>query len=98
MEALKTSIAELKANIQDAKARQKEAGDECKKLEKDMNDFKDNKDSKLKELKANPFIDLPNLPLIHTSIFRLRLRSKSQSSPNARRLSNSSKRSIRLES
>lgn len=38
--------------MQDAKARQKEASAECKKLEKDMNDFKDNKDSKLKELKV----------------------------------------------
>ncbi|KAG8998049.1 Structural maintenance of chromosomes protein 2 [Tulasnella sp. JGI-2019a] len=52
VEALKKTITELKQIIQDAKAHQKEAAAECKKLEKDMNDFKDNKDSKLKELKA----------------------------------------------
>ncbi|KAG8946963.1 Structural maintenance of chromosomes protein 2 [Tulasnella sp. 424] len=52
VENLKTALAELKQTVQDAKTKQKEAADECKKLEKDMNDFKNNKDSKLKELKA----------------------------------------------
>jgi structural maintenance of chromosome 2 len=36
-----------------AKGRQKEAEAECKKLEKDMNEFKTNKDGKLKQLKVN---------------------------------------------
>ncbi|KAG8880639.1 Structural maintenance of chromosomes protein 2 [Tulasnella sp. 331] len=52
VETLRKSITELKQTIQNAKARQKDASAECRKLEKDMNDFKDNKDSKLKELKA----------------------------------------------
>ncbi|KAG8906895.1 Structural maintenance of chromosomes protein 2 [Tulasnella sp. 403] len=52
VEALKQSIAELKQAVQTAKTKQKEAADECKKLERDMDDFKHNKDSKLKELKA----------------------------------------------
>lgn len=35
-----------------AKEKQKEAERECKKLEKDMNEFKTNKDGKLKQLKV----------------------------------------------
>ena len=36
----------------DAKAKQKEGAAECRKLEKDMDDFKNNKDGKIKELKV----------------------------------------------
>lgn len=36
-----------------AQAKQKEAHQECKKLEKDMNEFKTNKDGKLKQLKVS---------------------------------------------
>ena len=35
-----------------AKEKQKEAKAECKKLEKDINEFKNNKDGKLKEVKV----------------------------------------------
>lgn len=45
------TIKELKDAIAQAKAKQQEARAECKKLEQDMDDFKNNKDSKLKELK-----------------------------------------------
>lgn len=36
-----------------AQEKQRDAQQQCDKLERDMNDFKNNKDSKLKELKAD---------------------------------------------
>ncbi|KAG8919304.1 Structural maintenance of chromosomes protein 2, partial [Tulasnella sp. 418] len=53
VEALKHTIADLKQAVLDAQKKQKDASAECRKLEKDMNDFKNNKDSKLKELKSD---------------------------------------------
>jgi structural maintenance of chromosome 2 len=38
--------------IEGAKEKQKVAAAECKRLEREMADFKDNKDSKLKEIKV----------------------------------------------
>ena len=38
--------------VQNAKQKQKDAKDECKKLEKDMNEFKNNKEGKTEELKV----------------------------------------------
>ena len=52
VEALKQSITDLKTTVQTAKDKQKAAKDECKKLEKDMDEFKNNKDGKIDELKV----------------------------------------------
>lgn len=52
VEACKKSIAELNEAITAAKERQKEATAECKRLEKEMNEFENNKDSKLNEIKV----------------------------------------------
>lgn len=50
---MKANILELKQSITDAKARQDEAGKEAKRIEKDMSDFSNNKDSKLTELQSS---------------------------------------------
>ena len=50
---MKKSLAELKEAVKAALAKQKEAKQQCDKFEQDMNEFKNNKDSKLKELKGD---------------------------------------------
>jgi structural maintenance of chromosome 2 len=47
----------LKVALQTAKDKQKAANEECRKLEKDIDEFKNNKDGKIDELKvlANNF-------------------------------------------
>ncbi|KAI4095306.1 MAG: hypothetical protein L6R37_007083 [Teloschistes peruensis] len=50
VDEMKTNIEQLKKDITDAKARQTEASKDIKRIEKDMNDFSKNKDSKLAEL------------------------------------------------
>lgn len=52
VDALKKTMEELTAYIETCKQQQKETDAECKRLEKEMNEFKDNKDSKLKQLKV----------------------------------------------
>lgn len=47
---MKASIDQLKKDIADAKTRQNDASKDIKRIEKDMNDFSNNKDSKLAEL------------------------------------------------
>lgn len=47
---MKASIEQLNKDIADAKARQAEAKKDIKRIQKDMNDFSNNKDSKLAEL------------------------------------------------
>lgn len=49
---MKEGIEKLKAVIADAKTRQAEANKEAKRIEKDMKDFANNKDSKLVELQT----------------------------------------------
>lgn len=49
---LEKKLAQLREASTTAQARQKEAEQECKKLEKDMKEFHSNKDGKLKQLKA----------------------------------------------
>ena len=49
---MKASIGQLKQDIADAKARQTEASKDVKRIEKDMKDFDNNKDSKLAELQS----------------------------------------------
>lgn len=53
--AIRANIAELKETIAGTKDKQKQAKDDVKRLEKEMNDFKNNKDSKLAELKVRFF-------------------------------------------
>ncbi|RAH84167.1 RecF/RecN/SMC protein [Aspergillus japonicus CBS 114.51] len=53
VEEMKANIEQLKQNIADAKTRQTEASKDIKRIEKDMSEFNDNKDSKLAELQAS---------------------------------------------
>lgn len=53
VESAKKALAEFKEIINVAKEKQKAASADCKRLEKEMDDFKNNKDSKLKEIKAD---------------------------------------------
>ncbi|BCS18091.1 condensin subunit SMC2 [Aspergillus puulaauensis] len=53
VEEMKANIGQLKENITDAKSRQSEASKDIKRIEKDMNEFNDNKDSKLAELQTS---------------------------------------------
>ena len=50
---MRANIEQLKKDIADAKVRQTEALNDIKRIEKDMNDFSNNKDSKLAELQGN---------------------------------------------
>ncbi|KAF3020523.1 Structural maintenance of chromosomes protein 2 [Neopestalotiopsis sp. 37M] len=50
---MKEQITQLKTDSADAKKRQTEANADVKRIEKDMKDFEDNKDSKLIELQAS---------------------------------------------
>ncbi|KAI5475198.1 nuclear condensin complex protein, partial [Pseudohyphozyma bogoriensis] len=52
VDALKTTIAELQQTEKDAKAKEKAAHEECKRIEKEMDEFKNNRGSKLDEIKA----------------------------------------------
>ncbi len=53
---MKKTMADLQAAIEAAQEKQKEAKAEIKKLEKDMADFKNNKEGKIDELKVRPCI------------------------------------------
>lgn len=50
---MKANIEQLKKDIADAKTRHSEATKDIKRIEKDMNDFSNNKDSKLAELQSS---------------------------------------------
>jgi structural maintenance of chromosome 2 len=52
VEELKKTIADLQLAVQAARGKQKTAKEECKKLEKDIAEFKNNKDGKIDELKV----------------------------------------------
>ncbi|KAJ6077417.1 uncharacterized protein N7446_000353 [Penicillium canescens] len=53
VEEMRANIEQLKKDIADAKVRQAEASKDIKRIEKDMSEFSDNKDSKLAELEAS---------------------------------------------
>ncbi|KAF4583816.1 Structural maintenance of chromosomes protein 2 [Pleurotus pulmonarius] len=53
IEELKQTILDLQNALQSANNIQKEGKEECKKLERDMAEFKDNKEGKIDELKAD---------------------------------------------
>ncbi|EGG11185.1 uncharacterized protein MELLADRAFT_74124 [Melampsora larici-populina 98AG31] len=50
---IKSTLAELNKTIVTCKEKQKASDAECKRLQKEMDDFKNNRDSKLKEIKAD---------------------------------------------
>lgn len=50
---MKANVVQLKKDVIDAKARQEEATKETKRIERDMNEFSNNKDSKLAELQSS---------------------------------------------
>lgn len=50
---MKANIEQLKKDITEAKTRHSEASKDIKRIEKDMNDFSNNKDSKLAELQSS---------------------------------------------
>ncbi|OMP89021.1 Structural maintenance of chromosomes protein 2 [Diplodia seriata] len=53
LEEMKSTVTQLKQAIIDAKARHDEASKEVKRIERDMNEFSKNKDSKLAELQKS---------------------------------------------
>lgn len=53
VENMKEQIVQLKEGVSDAKKRQAEANADVKRIEKDMNDFDNNKDAKLVELQSS---------------------------------------------
>lgn len=53
VEEMKANVVQLKKDVVDAKARQEEATKETKRIERDMNEFSNNKDSKLAELQSS---------------------------------------------
>ena len=53
IEEMKANIEQLKKDIADAKSRHTEASKDVKRIEKDISDFSNNKDSKLAELQSS---------------------------------------------
>ncbi|KAJ5087614.1 RecF/RecN/SMC [Penicillium angulare] len=53
VEEMRANIEQLKNDITDAKSRQAEASKDIKRIEKDMSEFSNNKDSKLEELQTS---------------------------------------------
>ena len=53
VQGMKETIGELKQNIKDASTRQDQAKQDVKRIEKDINEFKNNKDSKLQQLQVS---------------------------------------------
>ncbi|KAI1926597.1 Structural maintenance of chromosomes protein 2 [Ophidiomyces ophidiicola] len=53
VEEMRANIKQLKTDIEDAKARHSEANKDIKRIEKDMSEFDNNKDSKLAELQSS---------------------------------------------
>ncbi|KIP05073.1 hypothetical protein PHLGIDRAFT_129125 [Phlebiopsis gigantea 11061_1 CR5-6] len=53
VESAKRNITNLRDAVETAKQNQKQAGDDIRKLERDMDEFKNNKDGKIEELKED---------------------------------------------
>lgn len=65
MEKLKQTIVDLKAAIKTAEEKQAFATEDCKRLQRDMDEFKNNKDGKIDELKVG-FLFAPRATLLKT--------------------------------
>jgi len=52
VEGIKEKLIELNTVVSEAKNQQKAQEQECKRIQKEMDEFKNNKDSKLKEIKV----------------------------------------------
>ena len=75
---MKANIEQLKKGIVDAKTRQTEASKDIKRIEKDMSEFSNNKDSKLAELQTS--LDALKKSLIKNSASVKELQKELQSS------------------
>lgn len=75
---MKENIDQLKKTIEDAKARHDEASKDIKRIEKDMAEFDDNKDSKLAELQSS--LETLNKALNKNSVSVKTLQKKLQAS------------------
>ena len=75
IEALKKTISDLQEAVKSAKARQEETKAEIKKLEKDIDEFKNNKEGKIDELKVRAWKHASSRLLLTYNHFRLRSRS-----------------------
>lgn len=97
VEEAQTDIQGLKDAENAAKDKQQAAKAECVKLEKDMNEFKNNKEGKIEELKVgHPFL-LPHFWNLSSSVLhRKRYRRRKLHFRNTLSLSSHSRRSIRL--
>ena len=78
VEEMKANIEQLKKDSTDAKARQSEASKDIKRIEKDMSEFSNNKDSKLAELQTS--LDTLKKNLIKNSTSVKELQKELQSS------------------
>lgn len=58
MDESKTTIENLQLSVQAARDKQRVAEEEVKKLERDMEEFKNNKEGKIEELKVNSIFHL----------------------------------------
>lgn len=56
VEAIKQKIAEITQNSAEAKTKENQLKADCKRIEKEIDEFKNNRDSKLKELKVGQII------------------------------------------
>ena len=81
---MKANIAELTAAVDSAKQKQKDVKDEIKKLEKDMDEFKNNKEGKIEQLKASGRLSMTMLLELFTHFARPMSRNRRPPSRNMR--------------
>jgi len=97
VEEAQTNIQGLKDAENAAKGKQQAAKAECVKLEKDMDEFKNNKEGKIEELKVgHPFLLSHFETYPRPSSYRKKYRGRKPHFRNTLSLSRHSKRSIRL--
>jgi hypothetical protein len=97
VEKAKQLITDLKAAMTSAQTKQRDAREECKKLERDMEEFKTNKDGKIDELKVNFFLFRSNNNL-NGVMFRKTAQNKRQISRSTTLFLRPNKKSCRQQS